>query len=184
LMGFTFTDDATVPARSRVPSGFSVPPLGFVLVWADGINGAAITDTNLHVAFSLNKSGEMIGLYDGFGRQIDAATFGQQSNGISEGRWRDGATNRYFMPAPTPGASNVITNSAPALLSLVMDSATDVTLTWLSQPGRTYVIQSKSTLNEPVWSDLPGDVTAAATTCAVTLKISTSQSFYRISARD
>src|SRR6185369_9338712 len=79
VTGFTLTDDFALPAKARIPNGFSVPPLGFLLVWADGTNGTSTADTNLHVVFSLNKSGEKIGLYDTFGRQIDAVTFAIQN---------------------------------------------------------------------------------------------------------
>ena len=56
-----------------------------------------------------------ITLYDAPGYQLDKLIYGAQTTGISEGRFPDGATNRYFMPITTPGAANVIPNNAPML---------------------------------------------------------------------
>ena len=183
LGNFTLTDEFAQPAKSRVPSGFSVPPLGFLLVWADGTNGSTATDTNLHVAFNLSKGGEAIGLYDSFGRQIDGVTFAQQSNNISQGRWRDGSTNQFFMPVATPGAPNVIPNPAPRI-SAIINAPSEITLTWSGQPGRTYRIQSKKTLSDTDWANLPGEITAVAATCSKTLNISATQCFYRVVGLD
>jgi hypothetical protein len=49
---------------------------------------------------------------------IDAVTFGAQTTDISEGRFPNGAANRSFMPTPTPGAANIIPNTAPVLTAI------------------------------------------------------------------
>ncbi len=181
LTGFTLTDDALEPARSLVPRGVSVPAGGFLFVWADGISSTA--DTNLHVNFSLNKGGELIALFDPFGRLIDSVSFGPQTGNVSQGRWRDGMTNIYFMTTPTPAAANVLPNPAPSILSIVSGLDSTLTLTWTAQPGRIYTLESKNALNEP-WTIVPAEVTATSSTAELTISPpSTHQMFYRVLAR-
>ncbi len=56
-------------------------------------------------------------------------------------------------------------------------------LTWTASPGRTYRVQYKPTLAATNWSDLLPDITAEASTAAVTDTYSTaSQRFYRVLA--
>jgi hypothetical protein len=66
----------------------------------------------------LSASSNTIVLYDDTGNETERITCGAQTNGVSEGRFPDGATNRYFMPITTPGAANVIPNHAPALATI------------------------------------------------------------------
>ena len=47
--------------------------------------------------------------------QIDAVTFGEQFNNISQGRFPDGAASLPYMSPPTPRAPNGAGNSAPVL---------------------------------------------------------------------
>lgn len=66
-----------------------------------------------------------------------------------------------FLPdGGTPGGGLRIT-----ALELVNDS---VTVTWDSSPGQTYRLQSKPGLNDPLWTDVPGDVTAAGSSASKT----------------
>jgi hypothetical protein len=77
---------------------------GFVRFVADNNTGAGAD----HVNFALRAAGEAIGLFTAVGTQIDAVTFGAQQNGVSEGRFPDGATNIEAFPGtPTPGRSNL-----------------------------------------------------------------------------
>ena len=39
---------------------------------------------------------------------IDAITYLQQTNDVSEGRYSDGASARYFMSKPTPSSANSV----------------------------------------------------------------------------
>src|SRR6185312_747871 len=62
-----------------------------------------------HVAFKLDGSGDFIGLYWPIGTQIDAVSFGQQTNDVSQGRFTDGAANIvYFSETASPGAANYL----------------------------------------------------------------------------
>jgi hypothetical protein len=102
----------------QIPAGYSIPPGGHFLVWAD--NEASQNSTNspdLHVNFQLNKAGESLGLFAADGTQIDAVTFGAQTSDVSEGRCPDGGGSVSSMTTPTPRAANSCpgNNTAPVL---------------------------------------------------------------------
>jgi hypothetical protein len=120
LSGYYLANSVTDPTQFAVPSGYIVPSGGFLLVWADNETGQNnVSDPALHVNFKLNASGESIALFTPDGSLIDSIVFGQQTNDVSQGRWPDGnSAPYYFMPAPTPGAANILgmpTNHPPSL---------------------------------------------------------------------
>jgi len=70
------------------------------------------------VNFKLAATGEEIGLFAADGTQVDAVTFGQQTNDVSAGRCPDGSTTFVLMPgSASPRAANYLpaANSAPVL---------------------------------------------------------------------
>lgn len=78
---------------------------GWVLFAADGDRDAG----GDHVGFQLNAMGESLRLYDAGGGLVDAAEFGVQAPGVSEGLLPDGAAARVFFPTTaTPDASNYL----------------------------------------------------------------------------
>jgi regulation of enolase protein 1 (concanavalin A-like superfamily) len=117
LGGYYLTDELTNKFKFRIPAGYSIPPHGFLLVWADNEsqqNSSNLVD--LHVDFSLNKDGESIGLFAPDGTAIDTVTFLGQTNDVSQGRLPDGSPNIVFLPAPTPRTPNLVgANIAPVL---------------------------------------------------------------------
>ncbi len=118
LGGYYLTGTLTNKTKFHIPTGarYVVPANGFLVVWADNNNSQNSTNRpELHVNFALKKSGEAIGIFAADGTTIDAVTFGAQSTDVSEGRFPDGAANRFFMPTPTPGAANLVPNTAPTL---------------------------------------------------------------------
>jgi hypothetical protein len=106
LGGFYLTDDALVPTKYRIPSNgrYVIPAGGFLLAWADNqTNQNTLARSNLHVNFQLGSTAGIIGLYATNGvTPVDVITYGPQSADVSEGRYSDGASERYFMPKPTP----------------------------------------------------------------------------------
>jgi len=127
LGGFFLTDDLSEPFEFRIPDNghYLVPPGGFLLVWADGEDGQNSTNRgDLHADFSLNRSGEAIGLFAADGTQIDAVTFGAQVADVAEGRYPDGAPPIFPMPTPTPRAVNSLPNTAPTLMPIPDQSVT------------------------------------------------------------
>ena len=112
LSGFYLTDRLTnaLTAMFRIPSGYPIPPGGFLRVWADNEpsqNKPGVDD--LHVDFSLAREGESVGLFDPSGVLVDGVTFGAQTNDVSLGRFPDGGpAPLYAMEVPTPGQPNVL----------------------------------------------------------------------------
>jgi hypothetical protein len=119
LGNFYLTDSSGNPVKYRVPNNgqYRIAPGAYFIVWADDSasqNSPARAD--LHVNFRLGAGSGFIGLYapDGI-TPVDTLTYGAQTADISEGRYGDGAGQRYAMTRPTPRNSNAIpaTNSPP-----------------------------------------------------------------------
>jgi hypothetical protein len=114
LAGFFLTDNLTNRFQFQIPSGYTIPPHGFLLVWADGKSTNGTPD--LHLPFKLNKDGESLGLYGADGVAVDYITYPAQLDDISQGRFPDGADSFHFMSAATPRTNNVVPNLHPAFL--------------------------------------------------------------------
>jgi len=94
ISGCYLSDDPATN-KFRIPQGTVVPPRGFV--WFD--------ETQL--GFGLSASGESIFFVDSNQtRVLDAVSFEAQANGISTGRYPDGANDFYPMLTRTPGTNN------------------------------------------------------------------------------
>ncbi len=105
--GMYLTDNLSAPTKWRIHSNSrsasTIPPVGYLLVWADDDT----TDAGLHANFKLSAGGEEIALFDTDGRTlIDIVSFGEQTTDISYGRYPDAADNVRFLAAPTPQAEN------------------------------------------------------------------------------
>jgi hypothetical protein len=59
-----------------------------------------------------------------------------------------------------------VTSVMPIQIEVTSVTASSVTLSWNAVSGTVYRVQYKSDLSEPLWTDLPGDVTADAPTAA------------------
>ena len=113
LAGYYLTHTLTNRFEYQIPSGYTIPPHGFLLVWADKKTPTGSGD--LHTSFKLTKSGTSIGLFGADGNPVDFISFGQQTSDISMGLYPDGGTAVYFMPTPTPRTNNVVANITPVL---------------------------------------------------------------------
>ena len=116
LAGYYLTDSLTNQFKFQIPSGYTIPPQGFLLVWADKQTPTGSGD--LHANFKLSKSGESIGLYGADGTPVDYLNYGPQTDDVSEGRYPDGASALFFMPTATPRTNNVIPNTPPVLAAI------------------------------------------------------------------
>jgi hypothetical protein len=182
LGGNFLTDNLTNKFQFEVPSNgqYTIPPGGYLLVWADGEAGQNSTNrADLHVSFNLRAAGEAIGLFAADGTPIDAVTFGQQTNNLSMGRSPDGSGNIVFLPQPSPRTVNNAVAPAPEVTEIVV-SGTGVTLTFTSQPGLRYRVQFKDDLGAPAWTDLPGDVNATGASASKSDNRNGAQRFYRV----
>lgn len=94
LSGCVLTDDPTTN-KFVIPSGTSIGPAGFV------------SFTQPQFGFTLNGAGETLYFIKPDGsRVLDAVQFGAQSDGVSYGRWPDGANDFYAFTTRTPGTNN------------------------------------------------------------------------------
>ncbi|SOD98547.1 lamin tail domain-containing protein [Spirosoma fluviale] len=107
--GLYITDDLTKPSKYQIPSSqpgqTTIPPKGFLLLWADEQAAQGV----LHVGIKLSSGGEQIGLFQPDGANVallDSVSFGVQTTDVSIGRQRDGATPFVSFTASTPNASN------------------------------------------------------------------------------
>lgn len=113
LAGYYLTDSLTNQFKFLIPSGYTIPAHGFLLVWADKKSTTGSSD--LHVNFRLSKGGTSIGLYEVDGNPVDYVSFGAQNSDVSQGRVPDGCANLAFMPNATPRTNNIPPNTAPIL---------------------------------------------------------------------
>jgi hypothetical protein len=106
LSGMYLTDDPNDPLQWSFPSGTTIAPGGFLLVWADNDEN----DTpGLHAGFKLSSEGETIWLYDTSARGhtlLDSVTFGALAADQAIGRSPDGQGVMQPLAAPTPLAPN------------------------------------------------------------------------------
>ncbi len=107
LGGYFLTDNLLDPFQSPIPPGYTIPPQGYFLVWADNSpNLNTNTDPDLHVNFRLDQAGEQIGLFGPDGTPVDTVVFEPQYSDLSQGRSPDGSDAFYYLATPTPREPN------------------------------------------------------------------------------
>ncbi len=117
--GIYVTDDPLIPTKYQIPSGVTIPALGYYLMYADNDSAQGPEHTNFKLA---GGTGEALAIYDRDGvTQIDILTFGPQVANVSYGRYPDGAGPFDFMPSPTPGAPNLPHNPPPIISQTTRD---------------------------------------------------------------
>jgi regulation of enolase protein 1 (concanavalin A-like superfamily) len=94
ISGCILTDDSATN-KFVTPQGTIIGARSFI-----SFNGSQL-------GFVLNGAGENLYFIKPDGSRIlDAVQFGPQSDGVSWGRWPDGANDFYALATPTPGAGN------------------------------------------------------------------------------
>lgn len=97
--------DSTTKAWSKwhaLPEGTVIPANGYLLVWADDVDG--MVGGEIHVAVGFSASGEEVALARAEGDIVSSFAFPQQTSDISYGY--DAGGNLVFFETPTPGAAN------------------------------------------------------------------------------
>ena len=99
----------------QLPPNVSIPPGGFLLIWASGKN----RQQSLHTNFKISSSGEPLLLSNADGNLIDRIDAIQLSPDQSFGRVPDGGGLLERFHTPTPGTSNLIDGVAPIAVNLI-----------------------------------------------------------------
>jgi regulation of enolase protein 1 (concanavalin A-like superfamily) len=150
LTGYYLTHSLTNQFEFKIPAGYTIPPGGFLLVWADKKTNTGTVD--LHAGFKLSKSGTSIGLYGADGVAVDYVTFGAMVSDVSMGRYPDGGETISLLPQATPGTNNAapfIVPGAPTSLTATPGDG-QVALFWspvLTATG--YAVKRSSTDGGP-----------------------------------
>ena len=163
LAGWTLTDLSA--ASFTIPSGWSIPPGGYLLVWADDESAQNPTtpaaSSALHVGFKLSNSGETIRLSAPDGRVIELVAFSSQRANQSEGRLPNGSATIAVLTLPTPASANVLTVLAPVELS-----PGAATIRFTTTPGIRYTLQWSTDL--ATWNDVAPEQTATGSELTIT----------------
>ncbi len=102
LSGWMLSDNHNRPDKFVFAQGTTVPPGGYLMVWADNT-----TDNGpLHAGFALSASGEEVILSRPDTSTVDFFAFGPQTTDISEGRFPNGLGGLIPCMAPTFAAEN------------------------------------------------------------------------------
>jgi hypothetical protein len=105
LTGLFLSDDKNNVGKWAFPSGTTISPHGFLIIWADQ-NGS---QSGLHANFKLKASGEEVILSATDGSIVDSISFGEQITDRSFGRFVNGTGGFTDMP-PTFAAQNSLTS--------------------------------------------------------------------------
>ncbi len=185
LAGYTLSDDLSMPGSWTFPEGATIEPGGYLFVWLDGdTDQQDVGNGQFHASFSLNSSGESIGLYTPEELRVDAVEFGRQQPDASMGRFPNGSRNPpVTFPVATPGTANVFPFR---ILELSRPSADVIRLTWESFPGQDYTVQQSPSLGRDPWQTASELITATALETSVELPLSPDQTgtlFFRVEHR-
>jgi len=181
LTGWSLANSHTNTTQNVIPSGYFVPALGYLLVWADGQPSRnSPSHPDLHISFKLNRDGETIALFAPDGRLVDGVTFGFQASDVSQGRYPAGGAYIYSLSTASPRAANVFVPPAPAFCGLE-PAGTQLALTYTTTPGCTYRCEYRDQLDGSSWIPLTPPATATHTTTTVMDSlVGRPQRFYRV----
>ena len=149
LAGYYLTSSLTNLFQFQIPSGYSLAPGGFLLVWADGQTGQN-SGSDLHVNFSLPQS-QIIVLFDTAGRLVDAVDLFPQSADASSGSIPNGDSAVLNLFAATPRQSN---NRVWVLPPLRRAADGAMLLSFSGIPFASHRILAAGSLANPAWTNL------------------------------
>jgi hypothetical protein len=180
LTGYFLSDSETNATKFQIPLGYTIPPQGFLLVWADDeLTQNKSTNVDLHVNFKLAKTGDAIALFTPNGALLDSITFGALSDNISGGRYPDGAAGTFVFTTPTPRAANAAPTGT-RFTRIAFDGA-QISIGWKTTVGRTYRLEYATDLNQPAWTAAGADVTATTTTSTINVDFAAGANrYYRV----
>lgn len=109
LTGWGLTDNRENPFKWQFPPVI-LQPGEFLVVFASSKNRTN-TGSNLHLNFSLSKSGEFLGLFNIYSGYVDEIILPPQITDISYGKMVENPEICGFFEKPTPGKANGIARS-------------------------------------------------------------------------
>lgn len=154
LEGWNLSDDPAHPLKFRIPSGYAVPPRGYLLVWADEETEQNQPERpDLHVNFKLGQDGEAIVLSRPDGSVADSVVFGPQTENTSQGRSPDGGVLVQDLPLPTPRTSNSSgpADPTPQIVGIRLAADAAIELAVRTVAGRTYLLEWTGALPDGDW---------------------------------
>lgn len=153
LAGLYLSDDLINPFKSPIaPLSFiGTGESAFALFYATG----DITAGKNHAGFALKKSGESVGLFSPIGLLIDGIVFGQQLQGVSEGRFPDGEEQIIaFRTTASPNSSNYLP-PADVVTITGCEMRTDAFVIQLDDIADAYKVQVTTSLAAPIiWEEV------------------------------
>jgi hypothetical protein len=101
LSGWYITDKTDNLTKFQLPSGITMQPAEYLIIWADedSIQGT------LHANFKLSAGGEAVILSDNLGQIVDSVTYWEQSADVGYARLPNG-TGAFVLQAPTFNSTN------------------------------------------------------------------------------
>ncbi len=109
MSGKFLSDDHGNPTKWMFPE-ITMEPGSFLLIWADEESQQG----PLHTNFKLNKDGEELGLWDDEDNNfapIDTFSYAKMETDVSWGRYPNGVGPIVILASPTPGESNVASDT-------------------------------------------------------------------------
>jgi hypothetical protein len=185
--GGAFTFDSAVPTNIGdgtlvhivVTVDNSLPDTTILNYWRDGEIRTAFAIASANTS-DVNDVNNWLGRSNWVGDANLAGSF-------EEFRVYDGVLNEAAVQANFAAGPNVIpgtTPSAPfAIVSVTRDSMSGaITLTWSSEPGKSYAVSQSESLATASWSDIPGTIASGGATTSVTFTPPAGQlvRYYRI----
>jgi hypothetical protein len=86
VSGYYLSDSKTNPVKWKIPSGTSIAPNGYLIIWAD----KDTTQSGLHANFKLSALGENLVLSKPDKSTLDKVTYPAQTLELSYSRYPDG----------------------------------------------------------------------------------------------
>jgi len=101
--------------------------------------------------------------------------------GRTDLRIAQGGDGEIYVITKSDGSIRKMTAAlGPPVFTHIASAGGNVTLSWQSVPGWKYRVQFKTSVVEPLWSDIAGDVTATGLTASKTTSVPDAARFYRV----
>jgi hypothetical protein len=147
LNGWALTDDFANLTKWILPDNTSIPAHGFLLVWMDG-DPSLVSPGQLHAGFKIRPDTGVVALtarQNGKQAIIDYVSYSGMTANQSIGSKQDGnPLLRAVFSTPSPAATNIGGDSGGVPRIAINIANSNIVLSWQSQNGRAYRIESCS----------------------------------------